>query len=380
MRVLINALSARQGGGQTYLINLLKLLPSGCDIEVFILAPQSLKVPDGITRLHTNFPLENPFLRTLWERFWLPILLRKIRADVFFCPGGVVSTEAPRGCKTVTMFRNMLPFDLKQRKKYPLGYDRLRNWILNKIMLRSMLRADLVIFISKYAQGVIENIAQGSLKKSVVIPHGINPHFRLHSGENLTCPSWLPPEGYLLYVSTLDVYKSQIEVVQAYSILRNKRLTKEKLLIVGAENAWYGKKVREEIAKFGLDNEVIVVGSVPYSQLPAIYHHAVINIYASETENCPNILLEALAAGRPIVASKREPMPEFAGDAVVYFDPSSPLDIADAILSVIDDPVRREQLSQRAYEHSKLYDWQRSAQLTWSAIEQIVVEGELVLN
>lgn len=383
LRILINAFSARQGGGQTYLINLLQHRPAGSDIEIFLLAPPSLKLPDGIqgvSRLQTDFPVENPFLRALWEKFWLPVLLRRLKVDVFFCPGGTVGAQAPRSCKTVTMFRNMLPFDLKQRKKYPLGYDRLRNWLLNKSLLRSMLNADLVIFISEYAQSVIEKIAHGPLKKSVVIYHGINPSFRVQPGEKLPRPEWLPTTGYFLYVSTLDVYKAQIEVVQAYAILKNKRQTAEKLLLVGFENAWYGKKVREEIIRLGLENDVTVVGSIPYDQLPAVYQRAAINIYASETENCPNILLEALAAGRPIVSSNRQPMPEFGGDAVVYFDPSSPLELAEAIISVFDDPVRREQLSLNAYERSQLYDWQRSAQLTWNAIENLVAEDDLVLT
>lgn len=383
LRILINAFSARQGGGQTYLINLLQHRPAGSGIEIFLLTPSSLKLPDGIqeiTRLQANFPVENPFLRALWEKFWLPVLLRRLKVDVFFCPGGTVGAKAPAGCKTVTMFRNMLPFDLKQRKKYPLGYDRFRNWVLSKTLLRSMLNADLVIFISYYAEAVLKELACGALKRTEVIYHGINPNFRIELGKELLCPSWLPEEGYLLYVSTLDVYKAQIEVIQAYAILKNKRPTAEKLLLVGFENAWYGKRVREEIIRLGLENDVIVVGSIPYDQLPAVYQHAAINIYASETENCPNILLEALAAGRPIVSSNRQPMPEFGGDAVVYFDPSSPLELAEAIISVFDDPVRREQLSLNAYERSQLYDWQRSAQLTWNAIENLVAEDDLVLT
>lgn len=383
MRILINAFSARQGGGQTYLINLLQHRPEGNGIEIFLLAPPSLKLPDsiwGITRLQTAFPVENPFLRALWEKFWLPVLLRRLKIDVFFCPGGTVGAKAPAGCKTVTMSRNMLPFDVRQRKKYPLGYDRFRNWALSKTLLGSMLKADLVIFISNYAETVIKDLARGALKRTVVIYHGINPHFRIEPGKELPRPSWVPPDGYLLYVSTLDVYKAQIEVIQAYAVLKTKRQTREKLLLVGFENAWYGKRVRAEIARLGLEQEVIVVGSIPYDQLPAVYQHAAINIYASETENCPNILLEALAAGRPIVSSNRPPMPEFGGDAVVYFDPSAPLELADAILSVIDDPVRQAQLSARAYEQSRLYDWNKSAQLTWDAIEQLVAEDEPALR
>lgn len=383
LRILINAFSARQGGGQTYLVNLLRHRPAGSDIEIFLLAPPSLKLPDGIqgiTRLQTDFPVENPFLRALWERFWLPGLLRRLKVDVFFCPGGTVGAKAPAGCKTVTMSRNMLPFDLKQRRKYPLGYDRFRNWALSKTLLRSMLKADLVIFISNYAEAVIKNLARGALKRTVVIYHGINPHFRIEPGKKLPRPSWVPQDGYLLYVSTLDVYKAQIEVIQAYAALKTKRQTREKLLLVGFENAWYGKRVRTEVARLGLERDVIVVGSIPYDELPAVYQHATINIYASETENCPNILLEALAAGQPVVSSNRQPMPEFGGDAAVYFDPSVPLELADAILEVIDDPDRQAQLSLRAYERSRLYDWEKSARLTWDAIEQLVAEDDSALR
>ena len=107
---MINAFSARQGGGQTYLINLLKFLPVESNAEVFVLAPQSLKLPElrsNVKRLHINWPVENPFVRAIWERFQLSKLLREIRADILFCPGGVVGARAPKGCKTVTMFRNM---------------------------------------------------------------------------------------------------------------------------------------------------------------------------------------------------------------------------------------------------------------------------------
>lgn len=376
MRILINALSARQGGGQTYLINLLQHQPTGNCIEIFLLAPPSLKLPErmlGVTWVPTAFPVENPFLRALWEKFWLPVLLRRLKIDVFFCPGGTVGTTAPAGCKTVTMSRNMLPFDVRQRNKYPFGYDRFRNWALSKTLLRSMLKADLVIFISKYAEAVIKDLAHGALKKTAVIYHGVNPCFRIEPGKELPRPSWVPPGGYLLYVSTLDVYKAQIEAIQAYAILKMKRQTREKLLLVGFENAWYGKKVRAEIARLRLEQEVIIVGSIPYDQLPAVYQHAALNIYASETENCPNILLEALAAGRPVVSSNRPPMPEFGGDAAVYFDPSAPHELADAILSVIDDPGRQAHLSSMAYEQSRLYGWQSSARLTWDAIEQLIV-------
>jgi len=113
MKIIINAFSARRGGGQTYLLNLLRHLDDCTGMEIFVLAPNSLQLPThpAVTRLAVNWPTDNPLLRIMWERFLLPKMLKKMDADLLFCPGGLVNTRVPKGCKTVTMFRNMIPFD-----------------------------------------------------------------------------------------------------------------------------------------------------------------------------------------------------------------------------------------------------------------------------
>lgn len=373
MNVLINALSARQGGGQTYLRNLLDFLPQNAAVSVFVLAPESLELPHAanITRVSINWPLDNPYLRAIWEKTRLAALARRLRADVLFCPGGIVGARAPRGCKTVTMFRNMIPFDMQQRRRYPPGYQRLRNWILEKVMLESMLGADLVIFISNFARRVIEKRAPAPLHASVTIPHGINAQFRAAPETKPARPAWLPPENYFLYVSTLDYYKAQLEVVRGFALVKQQRAGSEKLILAGPQNPAYAAAVRSEVSRLGLDNEVIIPGMIPYLELPAVYYHALINIFASESENCPNILLEALAAGRPIVCSDREPMPEFGGDAVLYFDPAAPAELARQLLTVLDDAGLQSQLAAKALARARLYDWGNTAHLTWAALASL---------
>ena len=376
MKVLINASSARQGGGQTYLNNLLAFPPATGEAQIFVLAPASLQLPQApnIERVSVDWPLENPYVRAVWEKTRLAAFARDLDADILFCPGGIVGARAPRGCRTVTMFRNMIPFDLAQRRRYPPGLQRVRNWILERVMLESMLDADLVIFISAYAHQVIENRAPGRLPASVIIPHGINAHFRVASATALPRPAWLPIENYLLYVSTLDFYKAQLEVVRGYALLRQQRPTREKLILAGPENPAYARQVRAEVARLGLTDDVILAGSIPYRELPAVYHHAAINIFASESENCPNILLEALAAGRPIVCSSRQPMPEFGGDAVLYFDPASPAELAARLRQLIDDAGLQARLSDRARMQAAHFDWQVAARQTWDALAQAVAQ------
>jgi glycosyltransferase involved in cell wall biosynthesis len=346
----------------------LNFLAKDVPVEVFVLAPDSVRWPEdrvNIHRIHVRWPVENPVARALWERISLPRLVRELGADVLFCPGGIIGANIPRGCKSVTMFRNMIPFDSNQRRKYPLGYMRVRNWLLKWIMIRSMSKADRVICVSDFALQVIVGIAPGLMGKTTVIPHGINSQFRSNHPRR---PEWLPTEEYILYVSILDVYKAQLEVVRAYALLKRHRRTNEKLVLAGPERQPYAQKVRYEIIRLGLEQDVFLAGPVEQDQLPALYQNALINIFASECENCPNIMLEALASGRPLLSSNRPPMPEFGGDAPIYFEPSSPEDLANKLLSIIDDPVRMGELSDKAAQRSLLYDWDRAWRATWDLI------------
>jgi glycosyltransferase involved in cell wall biosynthesis len=371
LKILINAFSARLGGGQTYLTNLLEFLRQDDCFEVFVLAPDSLKVPErrNIHRIHVRWPVKNPMMRAIWEKVCLARLARRLEADVLFYPGGVLGSRVPPGCKSVMTFQNMIPFDRVQRRKYPLGYMRVRNWLLKQAMLHSMLEADRVICISEFGRQVIENNKAGLRQKTIVIPHGIGSCFRTNQAPR---PQWLFADDYLLYVSILDVYKAQLEVLRAYALLKQRRFTREKLVLAGPERPRYAQKVRNEIGRLGLENDVLLAGPVPHDQLPALYQNALINIFASECENCPNIMLEALAAGRPLLASNRPPMPEFGGDATIYFDPSDPEDLAEKLFAVIDDPPRLAELSAKTKERSRLYDWDRTARTTWAAIGALV--------
>ena len=370
MHVYIHALNARLGGGQTYLGNMLRYVPDKDSLKVTLLVPYSAQLPalagNVCVRRGAEW-LENPLLRMMWEKLILPRILKKEQAEVLFCPGGVVVTRPPRNCRVVTMFRNMIPFNMKQRMRYPYGYKRLRNWLLQRVMLSSMQKADLVIFISRYAREVISGHKKTAIRKSVVIPHGVNDIFRAAPAAD-SKPSFLPEGDYLLYVSSIDVYKMQIEVVQAFAQLDPGKRGLSLLLVGPVINSRYGARLRDEISRLGLGDVVRFIGSVPYEQLPYLYQNATINIFASECENCPNILLEMMASRRPVVCSSYPPMPEFGDDAVSYFEPEQPETLSRLLEELLDDSSLREDLAEKALKRAEGYRWEKAAGRTWREI------------
>lgn len=369
MRIVVNALSARLGGGQTYLRNLFAYLPDSKELELIIFAPDELDLPtdERVRRVKTAWPTSNPYMRAVWERFLLPVFLRRNQADVLFCPGGVVATRAPRRCRVVTMFRNMIPFDTSIRKMP--GNQILRNLLLKRVMLRSMMHADLTIFISEYARQVIESM--GRIPNSITIPHGVGAIFRTH-GHSIPRPEFLPDGEYLLYVSRFEVYKHHYEVVTAYANLPDALRRRFALVLVGETNMPEAERIRSLIAQLKLVGRVHMQGAVAYRDLPAVYHHAKLSLFASSCENCPNILLEALGAGRPVLSSSVMPMPEFGGDAVHYFSPHDPEDIRRAMEAVLSDEPYSERLGAAAAKRSSQFDWAVTARRTWESIFRLV--------
>ncbi len=365
MKIVINALSARLGGGQTYLKNLLAHLPSQPDLEILVFAPASLRLPEDprIRRGTIAWPTTNPLLRSVWEKLALPRILAHERADVLFCPGGLISTRAPADCRTVTMFRNMTPFDERARRAVPIGLQRLRIWMLEHLMLASMARADLTIFISEFARRVIE--ARITVREGQTIPHGIGAPFRTH-GQAIERPDRLPAGKYLLYVSKFDTYKHQAELVQGFARLPRELQQQYTLVLVGESDHPSAAEVIATVQDQCHPGSVRLLGAVPYAELPAFYHHAEAIVFASSCENCPNILLEGLASGRPVISSNVMPMPEFGGDGLEYFSPFDPDDIARALRGVLTDSQRANAVAASALAQSHRFDWSDSAARTWA--------------
>ena len=358
-----------RGGGQTYLKNLIKHYPNYSDVKVIALVPRKFATESlDITALEilcSDFADKGVLARIFWTKFILPKIMSKLKVDVLYSVSGSLANRSPKIYRTVVTFQNMLPFADDERGRYPLGYMRFRLWLLKFIQGASFREANLVIFISLFAKSVIDLYLPFRKGRSVIIPHGVSEYF-FEPCSRPVHPRL--PREYVLYVSILDVYKSQIEVVKAWAELRLKRSTHEKLILVGPEFKYYGDKVRKLISELGLENEVFVLGNVSHNELPAYYQHAKVNIFASSCENCPSILLEALAGGRPVICSDYQPMPELGLDSVLYFDPYNPQQLTEKLLLLLEDPVLQADMGRRARIRAHDFSWDVSARLTWESL------------
>lgn len=377
MRIAINGLSARFGGGLAYLRNLLEHL-SRIDRENIYLVFSSPEERDSFAVDAPNFSVIVPEFpgkaivrRAIWEQTVLPVFIRRHRIDLLFSPGGIAPVVLPGGCKLVNMIQNMAPFSNELLRSYPIGKRKLRFFILRKLYPFFAARSDANIFISRDGLETLRSFMRLESRKSKVIYHGRNKLFKPVPADiaaDFVRAQYGIDGDFILYVSNIARYKKQLEVVKAYHILRSRITETGKsigLVLAGimVEPSYY-REILSLADRLGIKDESAYLGQVPQDHLPYLYSAASVFVFASICENCPNILIEAMSCGAPIASSNLGPMPEICGNAALYFDPTDPADIAGKMRQVLTDEQIRQNLIRNALENAKRFSWEETARRT----------------
>lgn len=298
-----------------------------------------------------------------WQYFRLPTIAKQLGVEVMF------NTSAGSVCPfqpSVTLSQDMLSFESGEMQRFPwFSRDRLRLEVLKQVQLHRLQKSSRVLFLTEYARQVIGQF--GSLPKSVVVPHGINQCFFDVSVDRRSWPMTGPI--HCLYVSNAALYKHQWHVVAAISQLRSKTGLDLRLRLVGGGEGSAMERLTLAVNEHDPEGNFVEIEQfIPNIAIAKELTQADLFIYASSCENLPVTLLEAMAAGLPIASSNRGPMPEVLGDAATFFDPESPIAIASAVISIINDQVLRERIRMDAQHRARAFTWERCAKLTWQVL------------
>lgn len=212
-------------------------------------------------------------------------------------------------------------------------------------------RAHRVIAVSENTKADIVQYLGLSPDKIVTIPHGnsLRP--------DLVEPTRPPIEpGYWLYVGGRHGYKNWDLVIEAIA----RRDQSERLVMVGG-GALTDDEQRK-ISRVGLSHRVLQVNASD-SGLAGWYQCAKALVYPSLYEGFGMPLLEAMAWNCPVVAARASCLPEVAGDAALYFDPTSVESLTDALRQVSEPEVAND-LVVRGLEHERPFRWDRTARAT----------------
>jgi glycosyltransferase involved in cell wall biosynthesis len=209
-----------------------------------------------------------------------------------------------------------------------------------------MERVDRVIYVSKWAQNVVEHDRHIHPKQSVVIWNGVDRDVPTTTLKR-TDIGLTSDDLVLISVGTLEPRKNQLALVELFAQAAAK-YPKAKLVLVGDGPA--RTKIEARIAELGLGDRVILLGF--RKDVAALLPLADIYVHASLLENCPIVLLEAARASLPIAAAPAGGVPELLeklGGAA--------LDLADArsIDTLLSSAATRSQAGALAHQRFEQY-------------------------
>lgn len=168
------------------------------------------------------------------------------------------------------------------------------------------------------------------------------------------------PEFFALYPAQTWAHKNHIQLLEAVKLLKDDHSLCVHVVCTGTQNDfWPTIKKHRRVLK--LEDQVHFLGFVSPEDLIGLYHLAQFVVFPSLFEGGGVPVLEGFREGAPVACSDVTSLPEYGGDAVLLFDPTSVRSIASAMRIMATDAELRARLRSRGAERIRLFSWERAA-------------------
>ncbi len=368
MKIAIEALGIdRFGGGRTATLNLLlNLIAIDRKNEYLVI----LSHPElGLKTNGNNFrqlisPVKNRVLVRIWAQLFLPFRLWNFDIIHFTKNLGLF---AMRPAVIITVYDLTTLLHPSLQPKFDVLYWRY----IQKITLS---HAERVIAISQETKKDICNQYKISSQQIDVIYPTISPHIKPASQEDIQRirQQYSLSDNYILHVGRLDIKNNLLKLIATYAQLLQQFEENIQLVIVGELYAKAPEtNIESVVSQFGLCNEVIMIGSAPDEDLPALYSGARLVALLSHHEGFGLVAVEAIACGTPLLAHRTGALPEVLEDAVLLVENLDPINLAPILLNILSNEILRHQLIKRGLKQAMLYQNRTDAEQTLEIYNKI---------
>jgi len=218
-------------------------------------------------------------------------------------------------------------------------------------------RADIIIAVSGFTKSQVVALLGIPESKVRVVHHGT----RL-----LSFPE-LPRENVILNVGAIQKRKNIGPLVEAFETVDS-----EWRLVLAGSAGYGAREIMERIARSPARSRIFVLGYVSPIDLAAWYRKAMIFAFPSLDEGFGMPLLEAMAAGTPIVTSNCSSLPEVAGDAALLVAPGDTDALAGALHDLTGNVELRRNLAQRGISRARSFTWEQAVEQTWQVYQELL--------
>ena len=371
LRVLLDAtaIPADRGGVGRYVDGLLPALAElGVDLVV---AAQSRDAAGfaamlpGAEIVAQPRAIEGRAARMAWEQLGLPVLARRVRAQVLHSPHYTLPLLSP---VPVTVTLHDATFF-----SHPELHGRVKGRFFRTAIRTAVRRADSLVVPSAATGAEVRRFAGENAPPFQVAFHGVDSTV-FHpiddrSRDRFTASLGLGGAPYVGFLGTLEPRKNVPALIRAWVQTVKDRADPPALVLAGGPG--WDRDVTPALAAVPSQLRVVRAGYLPLADLPAFLSGAQVLAYPSLGEGFGLPVLEAMACGAVVLTTRELSLPEVGGDAVAYCG-TDQASIAQALAALLDDPPQRGVLSMAAQVRARSFSWARSAALHVQAYESAV--------
>jgi glycosyltransferase involved in cell wall biosynthesis len=248
-------------------------------------------------------------------------------------------------------------------ERHPGWYPYERDVVRRLFYRRSARSAARVVTDSEFSAGEIAAAYRIPRQRITVAPLGVSDLFAPGGGTRDALPAGIATP-FLLHVGDLHERRNLPLLVHAmFEAQRRPGMPPLSLVLAGVDRG-VGDRLRMYARDAGSPDAVICLGAVTDAQLLALYRGAAALVYPSRYEGFGLPVLEAMACGTPVIASRAASIPEVLGDAGVLLDPDDEPGWAEAIARVSGDEWERGRMRAAGLVRARGFTWARTAQVT----------------
>jgi glycosyltransferase involved in cell wall biosynthesis len=301
----------------------------------------------------TALPASN-FFTSRWRSAGIVKYLKRDQVDLYHglsyeLPAGIGKS----GIKSVVTVHDLIFM------RFPQYFGAIDRFIYRTKIKYACRIADKIIAISERTKQDVIELLNISSDKIEVIYQGCDPAFKQASTErekHAILEKYNLPAEFILSVGTIEERKNLLLLIKALPRV----VTPLKLVVIGRQTN-YAKKVKRLINDLDLNDRVIFLDIVNFTDLPAIYQSAKLFVYPSRYEGFGIPVIEALCSGTPVIAATGSCLEEAGGPNSLYSDPNDERELAEKINMVLNDESLYKRMAAKGKEYSGNFDDEKLA-------------------
>lgn len=352
--------SKQKTGVEWYVYFLLRelreIIPTEVEVRLY-----TLDDPIIDFNLPENFSIHKLkwFPRRLWTQIRLSWEMLVNAPDVLFVPSHVIPRIHPK--LTVTTIHDIASF------RFPDAYNWFEQWY-SLYAAKHAMQLPLVFTPSEFTK---KELLFYTKKDTNIVVTALGYDFEEHAQYVTEGVKIKVKKPFILSVGRIEEKKNTVRIIRAFEKIKQKKNYVDLQLVLVGKPGYGHRAIEAAILASPVKDDIILPDWVSNRELQHYYMQTELLLFPSLYEGFGLPILEAFAAGAPVITSIGTSTEEVGGTAAWYVDPLSTTDIANAIETVFAKPIQVQEKIRQGKQRALEYTWKKTAKKTWDAIHSL---------